>query len=431
MNDLRPADSPLSRFVRAAAFGGAVALCVGLTPARGGAQGTDSTHAAPPVAPPASPSGTASGTAPGATAASDAAQPARDTSAVMTAADSAIQRAQALVAQGHTDQGRTLVDSIIGVTPPASPSYASALYARASLAANADSAEDDYRRITVEYATSPRASDALLRLAQLELARGDRAQAADHLARLTREQLPGQSGATSARTQLQVGLAYFDLQDMTHACAALAGARSAAPPTDVELRNRIDYNVQRCPRAGAEPATATSSASMSPPPAAATAAARDSARRAADRLARSKADSAAPHKTAAAATKRTKANSAAPDGAASVAPSTTPRATPATGAAAPPATTSAAPPAAAASAAPRSAPGFTVQVAAYPTRAAAESLAARLRERGYESRVSGTAAPFRVRVGHYATEAAADAVERALKAKGMDGFVTAAEAASP
>jgi len=54
-----------------------------------------------------------------------------------------------------------------------------------------------------------------------------------------------------------------------------------------------------------------------------------------------------------------------------------------------------------------------------------------LRERGYESRVYGTAAPFRVRVGRYATEVAADAVERALKAKGMDGFVTAAEPVTP
>jgi len=141
------------------------------------------------------------------------------------------------------------VDSVLATTPAASAAYASALYARASLATNADSAEDDYRRITVDYATSPRASDALLRLAQLELARGDRVQAADHLARLTREQLSGQSGITYARTELQVGLAYFDLQDLAHACAALAGARAAAPTTDVELRNRIDYNVQRCPRA--------------------------------------------------------------------------------------------------------------------------------------------------------------------------------------
>jgi cell division protein FtsN len=347
----------------------------------------------------------------------------------MTAADSAIQRAQGLVAQGHTDQGRMLVDSILGVIPPASPSYASALYARASLATNADSAEDDYRRITVEYATSPRASDALLRLAQLELARGDRTQASDHLARLTREQLPGQSGITYARTELQVGLAYFDLQDMAHACAALAGARDATPATDVELRNRIDYNVQRCPRAGAVPAPATSSASMTPPAAATTAAARDSARRAADRAARARADSAASHKTPATTTKRPTPAIVAP-----AAPSTAPRTTPAVTApvapvapVAPPATA----PATAPSTTRRAASGFTVQVAAYPTRAAAESLAAHLRERGYESRVFGTAAPFRVRVGHYATEAAADSVERLLKAKGMDGFVTAAEAASP
>ena len=418
MNDLRPADSRLSRLTRAAAFVSAMVLCASATtPAGGGAQGTDTTHTAPPAAPAST---TATAPVPGAPAA-DAAPLPHDTAAVMTAADSAIQRAQALVAQGHTDQGRSLVDSILGVTPPASPAYASALYARASLATNADSAEDDYRRITVEYATSPRASDALLRLAQLELARGDRAQAADHLARLTREQLSGQSGLTYARTELQVGLAYFDLQDMAHACAALAGARNAAPTTDVELRNRIDYNVQRCPRTPLEPAPASSTASMSPPPAAATAAARDSTRRAADRLARSKTDNAASHKASAATTKPPKVNTAAP----AAAPPAAARVTTA------PAAAPAAAPPAAPSATRRSAPGFTVQVAAYPARAAAESLAAHLRDRGYESRVFGTAAPFRVRVGRYTTEAAADTVERALKAKGMDGFVTAAEPASP
>jgi cell division protein FtsN len=409
MNDLRQTD-PLSRVIRAAAFVSAMVLCASVA-AHARAQGTDTTHAAPPAA----------------NAPADTAQLAHDTTAAMTAAmtaaDSAIQRAQALVAQGHTDQGRSLVDSILGVTPPASPSYASALYARASLATNADSAEEDYRRITVEYATSPRASDALLRLAQLELARGDRTQAADHLARLTREQLPGQSGVTYARTELQVGLAYFDLQDMAHACAALIGARNATPGPDVELRNRIDYNIQRCPRAALEPAPAAT-ASMSPPPAAASAAARDSARRAADRLARAKADSAASHKAPAATTKRPKPNSAAPAAGPPAAPRTT---TPAAPAAAP----AAAPPPASPSPTRGSAPGFTVQVAAYPARPAAESLAAHLHDRGYESRVYGTAAPFRVRVGRYATEAAADAVERALKAKGMDGFVTAAEPASP
>jgi cell division protein FtsN len=76
-------------------------------------------------------------------------------------------------------------------------------------------------------------------------------------------------------------------------------------------------------------------------------------------------------------------------------------------------------------------PGYTVQVAAYPTRAAADTLAAHLRDRGYETRVWGVAAPFRVRVGRYTTEASADAVQSALKAKGIVGFVTAAEPVAP
>ncbi len=175
----------------------------------------------------------------------------RDTSGASSApADTAVQRVRALVAEGQTTAARTLVDSLLASTPPASLAYPSILYTRATLATNADSAENDYRRVIVEYAGSPQAADALLRLAQLELARGDRQQAAAHLARLSREQLPNQTGIAFARTQLQVGLAYFDLQDTTRACVALAAASGAAPSTDVELRNRIDYNTKRCVPAG-------------------------------------------------------------------------------------------------------------------------------------------------------------------------------------
>ena len=73
---------------------------------------------------------------------------------------------------------------------------------------------------------------------------------------------------------------------------------------------------------------------------------------------------------------------------------------------------------------------YTVQVAAYDTRGAAEALASKLRERGYESRVWGTAAPFRVRIGHYATRAAAERELTALQAKQMSGFVAASEPAN-
>jgi cell division septation protein DedD len=271
-------------------------------------------------------------------------------------------------------------------TPATSPAYPSILYTRATLATNADSAEIDYRRVIVEYAASPQASDALLRLAQLELARGDRQQAAAHLGRLMREQLPNQMGIGFARTQLQVGLAYFDLQDTVHACAALIAAGVAVPASDVELRNRIDYNTKRCPKPGAGGATTTASA--------------DSGRKGAPAGSRG-ADSAAKTTAArgAAATPKPANRSGAPTG-----------------------------PAAAASATPRRVrPGFTVQVAAYQTVNAAQALVDHLNTRGFVARIYGTAPPFRVRVGRFATENQADSAARSLKRKGVTGFVTPAE----
>lgn len=72
-------------------------------------------------------------------------------------------------------------------------------------------------------------------------------------------------------------------------------------------------------------------------------------------------------------------------------------------------------------------PGFTVQVAAYTTQAAAAQLVEKLAQRGYVARVFGTAAPFRVRIGRYATEGQADSAAVSLKRKGIGGFVARAE----
>jgi len=62
--------------------------------------------------------------------------------------------------------------------------------------------------------------------------------------------------------------------------------------------------------------------------------------------------------------------------------------------------------------APRRTGAFTVQVAAYDTKKAAESLATKLRGQGLEARVVGTAKPFRVRVGRYATRGEAEEASR-------------------
>ena len=62
--------------------------------------------------------------------------------------------------------------------------------------------------------------------------------------------------------------------------------------------------------------------------------------------------------------------------------------------------------------APRRTGAFTVQVAAYDTKSAANRLATKLRGQGLEARVVGTAKPFRVRVGRYATRAEAEDASR-------------------
>jgi hypothetical protein len=70
---------------------------------------------------------------------------------------------------------------------------------------------------------------------------------------------------------------------------------------------------------------------------------------------------------------------------------------------------------------------FTLQVAAYTTRAEADQLTKRLKARGIDARVVGTAKLFRVRVGRYETRGAAATAQRELKAKKkIDAFVTEA-----
>jgi tetratricopeptide (TPR) repeat protein len=85
-----------------------------------------------------------------------------------------------------------------------------------------------------------------------------------------------------------------------------------------------------------------------------------------------------------------------------------------------------APATASASAAATATARYTVQIAAYTTRAEAERIATRLRGRGLEARVVGTKAPFRVHVGTFGTRVEADALSKKLIAdKSAPGnFVT-------
>ena len=165
-------------------------------------------------------------------------------------------RAQTMVSDGNGAAGRALVDSVLKATPPYAPLYPVALFWRASLASNAADAESDYKHIVVDYPLAPQAEDALLRLAQLELARGDRDAALSHLQRIPRDYPRSKS---LARASYWTARVLFEKNDVPNACAANANALSQATADEIELRNQIQYQGQRCPT------VAASSVAANPP----------------------------------------------------------------------------------------------------------------------------------------------------------------------
>src|SRR3954466_8847809 len=168
-------------------------------------------------------------------------------------------RAQAMVSDGNGVAGRALIDSVIAATPPRAPLYPQALFWRASLAASAADAESDYNHIVVDYPLAPQAADALLRLVQLELARGDRDGALAHLQRIPRDYPRSKS---LARASYWTARVLFEKNDVQNACAANAKALAQADSGEIELRNQIQYQGQRCP------AVVTADANTYPPDAA-------------------------------------------------------------------------------------------------------------------------------------------------------------------
>lgn len=320
---------------------------------------------------------------------SASAQQAADTA--RTPVDSAIVRARQLSNAGNDTAARRVIDSLFRATSPDSAAYADVLYWRAALAADAADAERDYSRLLIEAPLSARAEDALLQLAKLEQARGDRAAATDHLQRflLSYPNNPERPRAALALVRLQ-----FEQGQVARACEALRAGRESVPPENAELRNQLDFYAPRCVTVES-PVASTDSA------AAAAAAAADSAR--ADSLARA---SRVSKRNPAAAPKTPKvANAAKKAKAAEVAK--------AAKAAAVPASTS------------RARTGFySVQVAAYDSPEPARRMVQMLAGRGVEARVDGQSRPYRVRVGKYAARTDAVKAAAALKRQGFTGFIT-------
>ena len=159
--------------------------------------------------------------------------------------DTTILRARKLGMEGREAEGRRLLDSLLKTTTPDSVLYAEALYARASLATTAVDAERDYRRLLIETPLAPRAEDALLQLAQLLQARGDRRGASDHLQRFM---LTYANSPARPRVALSLVRLLFEQgpQQQARACDALRMGREAIPAGNLELRNQLEFYAPRC-----------------------------------------------------------------------------------------------------------------------------------------------------------------------------------------
>jgi cell division protein FtsN len=319
-------------------------------------------------------------------------------------------RAQGLVSDGNGAAGRALIDSVIAATPPTARLYPEALYWRASLASNAADAESDYKHIVVDYPLAPQAEDALLRLAQLELARGDREGALIHLQRIPRDYPRSKS---LARASYWTARVLFEKNDVPGACTANANALSQAGDAEIELRNQIQYQGQRCPSfaAGAPTtsATVTTPAQNIPTPTPPAPIASPGTEKI------SVADTVTATASGPTATVTQKQRPKAPTGGNDTKPITVDVAkSPATAKSATKPSTPSRP------------SSYSVQVAAYNRRAEAEKLTSSLVKRGYQARVDGNVAPFRVRIGRYATTKDAEDALKRIKAKHMDGFVVRA-----
>ena len=322
------------------------------------------------------------------------------------ATDSFYRRARRLVAEGNGVAGRALVDSLLRAADPAMPAYGDALYWHGALAPTAAEAERDYRRVIVEYPLAYYADDALLAIAELEQARGDRAGALAHLQRFVREHPASQGRGVAALGAARLA---FEQRDTKLGCSMIAAARTSASTSDVELRNQIEYYGRQCPETSvaAEPqAAAPVSAPVASAPAASAPVAAPTVTRAAPSVASApprRAPESVPVSTMPAPV--TPKPRSAPAQPASVRHDSAVRTATRRDGVRPASTM------------------YTIQVAAYDTRPPAEQLVHKLATRGVKARVSGTTKPFRVRLDFYRTHQEAAKAVAALKGRGIIGFV--------
>lgn len=351
---------------------------------------------------------------------------------------SAIATAKSLADAGDGGKARTLLDSLVATAERDSYDAGEVLYWRALLSEESGAAERDWKRIVVDIPHSPRAPEALLRLSELDMLHKNPAIARQHVQRLLNDY---PDSPERAKGLLVLAQSYFSDNDAPRACGAIWAVRKEAPLSAVEVRLQADEMQQQCrgvrevalgaateanvmttnvPSALPVVATGASLANAAPP-----------ARTASGTLVTPTIAGNPPGSSGSSGSTASTSSTGTPGPLGLPgSPSSKPPATPPAAAVTPPKPTESAPavartetPARNADAPARATGKFTVQVAAYDTRAQADALVKRLATRKMTAQVAGTRKPFRVQVGRYATRADATAALGRMKKSGQKGFV--------
>jgi hypothetical protein len=147
-----------------------------------------------------------------------------------------------LAQEGQSDSARKVAGRLLVSLQATDSLYPEVLYTLGILAATEEERRLYLRRVIVDHSLSPWADDALLSMVQLEYATGNTEGAARDAERLVRDYPGSPVGATGA---LWGARAAGDRRDGATACR-LADAGLQAVGGDIELRNQLEFQRQRC-----------------------------------------------------------------------------------------------------------------------------------------------------------------------------------------
>ena len=154
-----------------------------------------------------------------------------------------------LAQEGQGDSARAQVKRILDATPASQPLYAEALYSAGLVAATSAEMERQFQRLVVEFNGSAWSDDALLKLMQMNFARGDLPGVVRTAERLASDYPQSEVIPDAA---LWAARAYFRQDHPADGCRWLANGLARADTLNVELRNGLNFLNGRCGQPAAD-----------------------------------------------------------------------------------------------------------------------------------------------------------------------------------